>query len=104
VKLATELARVDTGNTLYVLDEPTTGLHFEDIRVLLGVLNKLVDKGNTVIVIEHNLDMIKCADHIIDLGPEGGEKGGSILATGTPEEVALSKQSYTAHYLREEIY
>lgn len=104
VKLATELARVDTGNTLYVLDEPTTGLHFEDIRVLLGVLNKLVDKGNTVIVIEHNLDMIKCADHIIDLGPEGGEKGGSILATGTPEEVALNKQSYTAHYLREEIY
>jgi len=103
VKLATELARVDTGNTLYVLDEPTTGLHFEDIRVLLGVLNKLVDKGNTVIVIEHNLDIIKCADYIIDLGPEGGEKGGYILATGTPEEVALSNDSYTAEYLRLEL-
>ena len=103
VKLATELARVDTGNTLYVLDEPTTGLHFEDIRVLLGVLNKLVDKGNTVIVIEHNLDIIKCADYIIDLGPEGGEKGGSILTTGTPEEVARSNESYTAQYLREEL-
>ena len=85
VKLATELSRVDTGNTLYVLDEPTTGLHFEDIRVLLSVLNKLVDKGNTVIVIEHNLDIIKCADYIIDLGPEGGEKGGYILATGKPQ-------------------
>ncbi|MBF6626883.1 MAG: excinuclease ABC subunit UvrA [Proteiniphilum sp.] len=104
VKLATELARADTGNTLYVLDEPTTGLHFEDIRVLLGVLNKLVDKGNTVIVIEHNLDIIKCADYIIDLGPEGGEKGGNILTTGTPEEAALSKESYTAHYLREELH
>ncbi|MBK5194990.1 MAG: excinuclease ABC subunit UvrA [Proteiniphilum sp.] len=103
VKLATELARVDTGNTLYVLDEPTTGLHFEDIRVLLGVLNKLVDKGNTVIVIEHNLDIIKCADYIIDLGPEGGEKGGNILATGTPEEVVHSKDSYTAQYLRKEL-
>ena len=103
VKLATELARVDTGNTLYVLDEPTTGLHFEDIRVLLGVLNKLVDKGNTVIVIEHNLDIIKCADYIIDLGPEGGEKGGSILTTGTPEEIARSNESYTAQYLREEL-
>ncbi|MFA6927587.1 MAG: excinuclease ABC subunit UvrA, partial [Bacteroidales bacterium] len=84
VKLATELARIDTGNTLYILDEPTTGLHFEDIRVLLAVLNKLVDKGNTVIVIEHNLDVIKCADHIIDLGPEGGEEGGYIMVTGTP--------------------
>ena len=103
VKLATELARTDTGNTLYVLDEPTTGLHFEDIRVLLGVLNKLVDKGNTVIVIEHNLDIIKCADHIIDLGPEGGEKGGEILATGTPEEIVRNGESYTAHYLREEL-
>jgi excinuclease ABC, A subunit len=104
VKLATELARVDTGNTLYVLDEPTTGLHFEDIRVLLGVLNKLVDKGNTVIVIEHNLDIIKCADYIIDLGPEGGEKGGSILAVGTPEEIVKSKKSYTAKYLKEELH
>lgn len=103
VKLATELARIDTGSTLYVLDEPTTGLHFEDIRVLLGVLNKLVDKGNTVIVIEHNLDIIKCADYIIDLGPEGGEKGGNILATGTPEEIIKSKESYTAKYLQEEL-
>lgn len=102
VKLATELARIDTGNTLYVLDEPTTGLHFEDIRVLLGVLNKLVDKGNTVIVIEHNLDIIKCADHIIDLGPEGGERGGQILAKGTPEEIIKNGKSYTAEYLKEE--
>jgi excinuclease ABC subunit A len=103
VKLATELARTDTGNTLYVLDEPTTGLHFEDIRVLLGVLNKLVEKGNTVIVIEHNLDIIKCADHIIDLGPEGGERGGVILASGTPEEIVCNHESYTARYLREEL-
>lgn len=103
VKLATELARIDTGNTLYVLDEPTTGLHFEDIRVLLSVLNKLVEKGNTVIVIEHNLDIIKCADHIIDLGPEGGAKGGNILTTGTPEEVIRCDQSYTARYLRDEL-
>ena len=103
VKLATELARVDTGNTLYILDEPTTGLHFEDIRVLLTVLNKLVDKGNTVIVIEHNLDIIKCADYIIDLGPEGGERGGTILATGTPEEIVKSKKSFTAKFLLEEL-
>ena len=103
VKLATELARIDTGNTLYVLDEPTTGLHFEDIRVLLGVLNKLVEKGNTVIVIEHNLDIIKCADHIIDLGPEGGEKGGMILASGTPEEIIRNEESHTARYLKEEL-
>ncbi|MEA4918472.1 excinuclease ABC subunit UvrA [Proteiniphilum sp.] len=103
VKLATELARIDTGNTLYVLDEPTTGLHFEDIRVLLGVLNKLVDKGNTVIVIEHNLDMIKCADYIIDLGPEGGERGGQILAKGTPEEIVDNQESYTAVYLKDEL-
>ncbi|MPN41456.1 UvrABC system protein A [bioreactor metagenome] len=103
VKLATELARTDTGNTLYVLDEPTTGLHFEDIRILLGVLNKLVDKGNTVIVIEHNLDIIKCADYIIDLGPEGGEKGGNILATGTPEEIIKHMNSYTAKYLKAEL-
>ncbi len=104
VKLATELARVDTGNTLYVLDEPTTGLHFEDIRVLLGVLNKLVEKGNTVIVIEHNLDIIKCADYILDLGPEGGEKGGYLLAAGTPEAIAREEHSYTAKYLREELH
>lgn len=104
VKLATELARVDTGNTLYVLDEPTTGLHFEDIRVLLGVLNKLVDKGNTVIVIEHNLDIIKCADYIIDLGPEGGERGGEILAKGAPEKIVDNGKSYTAAYLKEELH
>lgn len=85
VKLASELARIDTGNTVYVLDEPTTGLHFEDIRILLGVLNKLVDKGNTVIVIEHNLDIIKCADYIIDLGPEGGEKGATCLPRELPK-------------------
>ena len=103
VKLATELARADTGNTVYVLDEPTTGLHFEDIRILLGVLNKLADKGNTIIVIEHNLDIIKCADYIIDLGPEGGEKGGNILTTGTPEEIIGCKESYTAVYLRKEM-
>ncbi len=103
VKLATELARIDTGKTLYVLDEPTTGLHFEDIRVLLGVLNKLVDKGNTVIIIEHNLDIIKCADYIIDLGPEGGEEGGNILATGKPEDIVKFNNSYTAKYLDKEI-
>jgi excinuclease ABC subunit A len=103
VKLAAELARIDTGNTLYILDEPTTGLHFEDIRVLLAVLNKLVDKGNTVIVIEHNLDVIKCADHIIDLGPEGGEEGGYIMVTGTPEQICKNTESYTARYLREEL-
>ncbi|MDD2244069.1 MAG: excinuclease ABC subunit UvrA [Dysgonamonadaceae bacterium] len=103
VKLATELARLDTGNTLYVLDEPTTGLHFEDIRILLGVLNKLVNKGNTVIVIEHNLDIIKCADYIIDLGPEGGAKGGNILAVGTPEQIIGNPDSYTAKYLKQEL-
>lgn len=103
VKLATELARKDTGNTLYVLDEPTTGLHFEDIRVLLSVLNKLVERGNTVIVIEHNLDIIKSADYIIDLGPEGGEAGGKVIVTGTPEEIIRSNNGYTAEYLRSEI-
>ena len=103
VKLSTELARTDTGNTIYILDEPTTGLHFEDIRVLLGVLNKLVDKGNTVIVIEHNLDIIKCADHIIDIGPEGGVKGGRILVAGTPEEIISNKKSHTVKYLRDEL-
>ena len=102
VKLATELAKKDTGKTLYILDEPTTGLHFEDIRVLLNVLNRLVDKGNTVLVIEHNLDVIKSADHIIDMGPEGGKGGGEILATGTPEEVC-QKPTYTTRYLREEL-
>ena len=103
VKLATELAKKDTGRTVYILDEPTTGLHFEDIRVLMGVLNRLVDKGNTVIVIEHNLDVIKQADYIIDMGPEGGRNGGTILSFGTPEQVAKSKKGYTPTYLREEL-
>ncbi|MFO8053729.1 MAG: excinuclease ABC subunit UvrA [Bacteroidales bacterium] len=100
VKLAAELSKKDTGKTLYILDEPTTGLHFEDIRVLLNVVNKLVDKGNTVIIIEHNMDIIKMADHIIDMGPEGGKKGGEIIAEGTPEQVAERKNSYTASALR----
>jgi excinuclease ABC subunit A len=99
IKLSRELARTDTGRTLYVLDEPTTGLHFEDIRRLLNVLNRLVEAGNTVLVIEHNLDVIKCADWIIDVGPEGGDKGGRIVATGTPEQVAQAKGSYTGQYL-----
>jgi len=103
VKLASELAKRDTGKTVYILDEPTTGLHFEDIRVLLDVLNKLVDKGNTVIVIEHNMDVIKVADHVIDIGPEGGKNGGKILCTGTPEEIAKNKKSYTAQFLKEEL-
>ena len=99
VKLATELAKRDTGKTLYILDEPTTGLHFEDIRVLMDVLQKLVDRGNTVIVIEHNLDVIRLADHIIDIGPVGGRGGGEILTTGTPEEVAKSKRGFTPKYI-----
>ena len=103
VKLATELAKRDTGKTLYVLDEPTTGLHFEDIKVLMNVLNKLVDKGNTVLIIEHNMDVIKMADYIIDMGPEGGDRGGEILCCGTPEEVAQCQESYTALYLKSEI-
>src|SRR6056297_3213145 len=103
VKLASELARKNTGKTLYILDEPTTGLHFEDIHVLLCVLNSLVDKGNTVIVIEHNLDVIKVADHIIDLGWEGGNKGGEIIATGSPEEIIKSGKGYTAKYLQDEL-
>jgi excinuclease ABC subunit A len=103
VKLATELSKKDTGKTLYILDEPTTGLHFQDIQLLLDVLNKLVDKGNTVLVIEHNMDVIKVSDHIIDLGPEGGNKGGQIVCEGTPEEVAKNKQSYTARFLKEEL-
>lgn len=103
VKLATELSKRDTGKTLYILDEPTTGLHFEDIRVLMNVLNKLVDKGNTVIVIEHNLDVIKMADYIIDMGPDGGKGGGKLLSYGTPEEVAKSKKGYTPKFLREEL-
>jgi len=103
VKLATELAKRDTGNTVFILDEPTTGLHFEDVNVLLGVLNRLVAKGNTVIVIEHNLDVIKCADYIIDMGPEGGRNGGCIMATGTPEQVAQVSQSVTSSYIAGEL-
>ena len=103
VKLATELAKRDTGKTLYVLDEPTTGLHFEDIKVLMNVLNQLVAKGNTVLIIEHNMDVIKMADYIIDMGPEGGDRGGRIVCQGTPEEVAQCKESYTARYLKEEL-
>ena len=101
VKLATELSKKDTGKTLYILDEPTTGLHFEDIRILMDVLQKLVDRGNTVLIIEHNLDVIKLADHLIDMGPEGGRKGGMILATGTPEEVVKNDIGYTAHFLKQ---
>jgi excinuclease ABC subunit A len=103
VKLSTELSKIGTGNTLYILDEPTTGLHFEDIRMLLDVLNKLVDKGNTVLVIEHNLDVIKTADWVIDLGPGGGDAGGEIVAEGTPETVAQVKRSATAEFLRKEL-
>ena len=103
VKLAEELSKKDTGKTLYILDEPTTGLHFQDIKHLLDVLNKLVDKGNTVLIIEHNLDVIKVSDHVIDLGPEGGNQGGNIIAEGTPEQVAKSKNSYTAQFLKEEL-
>ena len=103
VKLATELSKKDTGKTLYILDEPTTGLHFEDIRILMEVLQRLVSKGNTVIIIEHNLDVIKLADHIIDMGPEGGRRGGQLVACGTPEEVAKSGVGYTAHFLEKEL-
>ena len=101
VKLATELAKRDTGRTLFILDEPTTGLHFEDIDTLLGVLNRLVDRGNTVLVIEHNLDVIKTADYIIDMGPEGGDGGGTVIAQGTPEEICEVKQSYTGRFLKQ---
>ncbi len=100
VKLAKELAKRATGRTIYILDEPTTGLHFADIQKLLDVLHRLVDSGNTVVIIEHNLDVIKTADHIIDLGPEGGSRGGEVIAVGSPEEVAASAQSHTGHYLR----
>ncbi len=104
IKLATELSKRDTGNTFYILDEPTTGLHFEDIRVLMVVLNKLVEKGNTVLIIEHNLDVIKTVDYIIDIGPEGGKQGGKIMALGTPEEIAGDKKSYTARFLKKELH
>jgi excinuclease ABC subunit A len=99
VKLASELQKRSTGRTLYVLDEPTTGLHFEDTHKLLDVLNKLVDQGNTVVIIEHNLDVIKSADHVIDLGPEGGQGGGRVVAQGTPEVVARSRESFTGRFL-----
>ena len=101
VKLATELSKRDTGRTVFILDEPTTGLHFEDIRILLQVLQRLIDKGNTVIVIEHNLDVVKMADHLIDIGPEGGRGGGQLVATGTPEEVVARGKGYTAKFLKD---
>ncbi len=103
MKLATEWGKRDTGKTFYILDEPTTGLHFQDIRHLLDVLNKLVDRGNTVLVIEHNLDVIKVADHIIDIGPEGGSGGGRVLFSGTPEGLIKVKESHTAKFLKEEL-
>ena len=103
IKLASELSKRDTGNTFYILDEPTTGLHFEDIRVLMDVLNKLADKGNTVLIIEHNLDVVKLADYIIDIGMEGGKKGGEVLCFGTPEQVSKHKTSYTAKFLKKEL-
>jgi excinuclease ABC subunit A len=103
IKLATELSKIDTGNTFYILDEPTTGLHFEDIRVLMIVLNKLVDKGNTVLIIEHNLDVVKMVDHIIDIVPEGGKNGGQIIFEGTPEEIISCKESYTGKFLKKEL-
>jgi excinuclease ABC subunit A len=103
VKLASELSKRDTGNTLYILDEPTTGLHFEDVRVLMEVIQQLVDQGNTVIIIEHNMDVIKQADHIIDLGPEGGSGGGKIVAIGSPEEVITNPQSITGQFLALEL-
>jgi excinuclease ABC subunit A len=103
VKLSTELGKKDTGKTFYILDEPTTGLHFQDVQHLLDVLNKLVNRGNSVLVIEHNLDVIKMADHVIDLGPEGGDGGGKILFEGTPEEMIKNKESHTARFLKEEL-
>ena len=103
IKLATELSKKATGNTIYILDEPTTGLHFEDINILIGVLQEITNKGNTVVVIEHNLDVIKVADYVIDLGPEGGKKGGLIVAEGTPEEVSNNNKSVTGKFLKEEL-
>jgi excinuclease ABC subunit A len=100
VKLATELCKRSTGRTIYLLDEPTTGLHFDDVRKLLSLLHQLVDKGNTVIVVEHNLDVIKTADWVLDLGPEGGAGGGALVAVGTPEEIAITEASFTGQYLR----
>jgi excinuclease ABC subunit A len=103
VKLATELSKKDTGNTFYILDEPTTGLHFEDVNVLLGVINRLVDRGNTVLIIEHNLDVIKTADWVIDMGPEGGKQGGQLLFAGTPEDLIKQKNSETGRFLQKEM-
>ena len=103
IKLATELSKVATGSTFYLLDEPTTGLHFRDVKKLIEVLNRLVEKGNTVLVIEHNLDVIKVADYIIDLGPEGGDNGGQIIATGTPEKIAKNKKSATGQFIAQEL-
>ena len=103
MKLATELSKRDTGKTMFILDEPTTGLHFEDIRILMSVLQKLVDRGNTVVIIEHNLDVIKLADYIIDMGPEGGRGGGQVMAVGTPEEVAESGKGFTSRFIKEEL-
>ena len=103
IKLAAELSRAETGNTIYILDEPTTGLHFEDIRVLLKVLNELVDKGNTVIIIEHNQDIIKSADYVIDMGPEGGAGGGTVVGVGTPEQIVSQNNGFTAKYLEKEL-
>ena len=103
IKLATELSRRSTGKTIYILDEPTTGLHFADVHKLTEILQRLTDEGNTVVVIEHNLDVIKTADYIIDIGPEGGDRGGTIIATGTPEEVAENPKSYTGYYMKREL-
>ena len=100
IKLASELSKIDTGKTLYILDEPTTGLHFEDIRVLLDVLNRLVDKGNTVVIIEHNMDVIKQVDYIIDIGPDGGRYGGELVCKGTPEDIIAKGKGYTAEFLK----
>jgi excinuclease ABC subunit A len=103
VKLSEELSKKDTGNTIYILDEPTTGLHFDDIRLLMDVLSKLVEKGNTVIIIEHNMDVIKVSDYVVDLGPEGGKAGGNILFAGTPENLVSKSNGHTAVYLKEEL-
>jgi excinuclease ABC subunit A len=103
IKLASELSKRSTGNTFYILDEPTTGLHFQDVKVLLDVITSIVDKGNTVLIIEHNMDVIKVADYIIDLGKEGGDKGGYIVCEGTPEKIISSTDSYTAHFLKDEL-
>jgi excinuclease ABC subunit A len=103
VKLSTELGKRDTGNTLYILDEPTTGLHFQDVQMLINVLNRLVDRGNSVLVIEHNMDVIKVADYLVDVGPEGGSAGGEIIATGTPETISKNKRSWTGRFLKDEL-